>query len=261
MTSRLRSGGLHVLLALGLLGVLLASTGGPAAQAGEQGSAERLGDAVAFAKQKVYPCLVNIGVVAREFTQGRVSHGIGAGSGVLVSPAGHVVTNFHVAGDASRLTCKLPTGEAIDADVICADPLTDLCIIKLRMEQRADASVPIPFAPLGDSDALRVGDHVMAMGNPLSLNSSVTLGIVSNTARVFTNFTGSSIQTFEFGQGQLTGHLQPVDPARRAHPARQQRRTAREHEGRGRRHQHPRRRRRRLRHSRARPSRRSWPRP
>lgn len=190
-------------LAYGLLALALALPATPASARDQGGDALR--DAVAFAKTKVYPCLVNINVVARQFTQGRETRGIGAGSGVIVSPAGHVVTNFHVAGDASRITCKLPTGESIDADVVCKDPLTDLCVIKLRMDQRSDPNKPIPFAPIGDSDAVRVGDHVMAMGNPGGLTSTVTLGIVSNTARVFTNFTGSAIQTFDFGGGQVTG--------------------------------------------------------
>ncbi|MDA1194613.1 MAG: PDZ domain-containing protein [Planctomycetota bacterium] len=188
--------------ALALLGSLLL-VGSVAAE--DSGGSEKLRDAVSYAKTKVYPCLVNIGVVARQFRQGRETRGLGAGSGVIVSPAGHVVTNFHVAGDASRITCKLPTGEAIDADIVCRDPLTDLCILKLRMEQRIDPNEPIPFATVGDSEAVRVGEHVLAMGNPGGLNSTVTLGIVSNTARVFTNFTGSAIQEFDFGDGQLTG--------------------------------------------------------
>jgi serine protease Do len=174
-------------------------------RAREETTGERLAEAVAFAKKKVYPCLVNISVVARRFVQGRESRGLGAGSGVIVSPAGYVVTNFHVAGEASRITCKLPTGENIDADIITPDAMTDLCILKLRIDQREDPTQPIPFATIGDSDALRVGDHVMAMGNPGGLNSTVTLGIVSNTARVFTNFTGSAIRNFEFGDGNLTG--------------------------------------------------------
>ncbi len=191
------------LLLAGLLAAVLALPAAPSF-AGDQ-SSDELRDAVAFAKTKVYPCLVNISVVARQFRQGRETRGLGAGSGVIVSPAGHVVTNFHVAGDASRITCKLPTGESIDADIVCRDPLTDLCVLKLRMDQRSDPNKPIPFAPIGDSDAVQVGDHVMAMGNPGGLTSTVTLGIVSNTARVFTNFTGSAIQTFDFGGGQVTG--------------------------------------------------------
>ena len=187
----------------GLLALVLALPSAPATA--REDSSNSVRDAVEFAKAKVYPCLVNIGVVARQFTQGRETRGLGAGSGVIVSPGGHVVTNYHVAGDASRITCTLPTGEAIDADIVCKDPLTDLCILKLRMEQRANPNEPIPFAPIGDSTAVRVGDQVMAMGNPGGLNSTVTLGIVSNTARVFTNFTGSAIQDFDFGGGQLTG--------------------------------------------------------
>ncbi|MDJ0521026.1 MAG: PDZ domain-containing protein [Planctomycetota bacterium] len=191
------------LAAAGLLALALALPAAPVSAA-DKGSDE-LRDAVAFAKRKVYPCLVNISVVARQFTQGRETRGLGMGSGVIVSPAGHVVTNHHVAGDASRITCKLPSGEAIDADIVCRDPLTDLCVLRLRMDQRADPNKPIPFAPIGDSSAVKVGDHVMAMGNPGGLSSTVTLGIVSNTARVFTNFGGSAIQTFDFGGGQVTG--------------------------------------------------------
>ncbi len=193
---------LRRILVPSLLAALLAFS--PSTASAEK-SSDELRNAVSYAKAKVYPCLVNISVVARQFRQGRETRGLGAGSGVIVSPAGYVVTNFHVAGDASRITCKLPTGESIDADIICADPLTDLCILKLRMDQRSDPTKPIPFATIGDSDAVQVGDHVMAMGNPGGLNSTVTLGIVSNTERVFTNFTGSAIQTFDFGGGQLTG--------------------------------------------------------
>jgi len=188
-----------------VLALTLAFSGLPGASAEEGSQSEQFRSAIAFAKKKVYPCLVNISVIARRFTQGRESRGLGAGSGVIVSPAGYVVTNYHVAGDASRITCRLPSGERIEADIVCKDPLTDLCIIKLRMQQRPDPNVPLPFATIGDSDALRAGDHVMAMGNPMGLDSSVTLGIVSNTSRVFTNFAGSAIQDFDFGGGQMTG--------------------------------------------------------
>jgi serine protease Do len=161
--------------------------------------------AIAIARDQVYPALVNIGVVSRTFQQGRAVRFSAAGSGVIVSPAGHVVTNFHVAEDATRVTCLMPNGERIDADVICLDPPADLAVLKLRLEARSDTTKPIPFASIGDSDVLRVGDYVMAMGNPRTLSSSVTLGIVSNTSRVFTSFTGDSIEQLEIGSGQLTG--------------------------------------------------------
>lgn len=161
-------------------------------------------EAVTRARDKVYPALVNIAVVARQFVGGRERRAPGAGSGVIVSPAGHVVTNFHVAGDATRITCRMPDGEEMDADILCGDPFTDLCILKLRLDQRRHTGRPLPFASIGDSDLLQVGDYVLAMGNPRSLSSSVTLGIVSNTKRVFTSFTGDSIQALDL-DGYQTG--------------------------------------------------------
>jgi serine protease Do len=116
-----------------------------------------------------------------------------------------VVTNFHVIEMASRVTCRMPSGEKIDADIICQDPPADLAVLKLRLNERDDPGQPLPFAAIGDSTRLQVGDHVLAMGNPLGLSSSVTLGIVSNTARVFTNFTGDRIEVLDIGEGNLTG--------------------------------------------------------
>jgi len=174
------------------------------ALAGE-GEQDALHRAIELARDQVYPCLVNIGVVSRSFRQGRAVRFPAAGSGVIVSPAGHVVTNFHVAEETTRITCVMPDGEKIDADVICLDPPADLAILKLRLDTRADTTKPIPFAAIGNSDELQVGDYVLAMGNPLTLSSSVTLGIVSNTSRVFTSFTGTDIENLEIGSGQMTG--------------------------------------------------------
>ncbi|MDJ0975349.1 MAG: PDZ domain-containing protein [Planctomycetota bacterium] len=171
----------------------------------EDGGEDGVRKAVALARNTVYPALVNISVVAKQFTQGRIVRAPAAGSGVIVSPSGLVVTNHHVAGETTRITCKLPSGEAIDADIVCGDPLTDLCILQLRMGERANTQDPLPFATLGNSDALEIGDVVLAMGNPQSLSSSVTKGIVSNTSRVFMSFTGDSIANLELGAGQQTG--------------------------------------------------------
>ncbi|MBI3268924.1 MAG: PDZ domain-containing protein [Planctomycetes bacterium] len=158
-----------------------------------------------FARGKVYPALVNIGVVSRDFSGGRTQRAPAAGSGVIVSPGGHVLTNFHVAGNTTQITCTLPTGEQIDADVVTHDPMTDLSVLKLRLDRRTDTTLPIPFAALGDSAALHVGDYVLAMGNPLALSSSMTLGVVSNTKRVFTDFTGTDVEDMDLGAGERTG--------------------------------------------------------
>ncbi|MBI2899609.1 MAG: PDZ domain-containing protein [Planctomycetes bacterium] len=158
-----------------------------------------------FARSKVYPALVNILVVDRSYSDGRAQRRPGGGSGTIVSPAGHVITNFHVAGHASRIICTLPSGETIEASPVAHDPLTDISVLKLRLDRRDDPGKPIPFATLGDSDRLRVGDYVLAMGNPFLLSSSMTLGIVSNPNRVFTDFTGSSLEDLEFGDMGRTG--------------------------------------------------------
>lgn len=170
-----------------------------------QMGADEFRRSIDFARDKVYPALVNIACVDQDYDDGRARRYPSAGSGVIVSPAGHVVTNFHVAGTAVRIRCTLPTGEVIEATRVAADPLTDLCVLKLSLESRRDASIPIPFATIGDSDSLEVGDHVLAVGNPLTLSSSMTLGIVSNKKRVFTDFTGTEIEEFDFGGGNVTG--------------------------------------------------------
>ena len=160
---------------------------------------------VDFARSKVYPALVNIAVVIQNYSGGRARRFPAAGSGVIISAAGHVLTNFHVAGDATRITCTLPSGERIDADVLAHDPLTDLSILKLRLDQRSNLTEPLPYATLGNSDALQVGDYVLAMGNPLTLSSSLTLGVVSHPKRVFTDFTGTEMYDLDLGEGEKTG--------------------------------------------------------
>jgi len=166
---------------------------------------DELREDLEFAKSKVYPALVNIQVVGQSFSGGRSSKFPAAGSGVIVSPAGHVLTNYHVAGETTRIVCTLPDRETIEARVIAHDPLTDISVLKLNLESREDLNTSLPFATLGDSEALEVGDYVLAMGNPLTLASSMTLGIVSNPRRVFTSFTGSEMDEMDLGEGQVTG--------------------------------------------------------
>jgi serine protease Do len=160
---------------------------------------------VEFARQQVYPALVNISVVVKGFSGGRYERFSAAGSGVIVSPEGHVLTNFHVAGDSARIFCRLPSKEEIEATVVAHDPLTDLSVLKLKLDARRDTNLSIPYAKLGDSSKLDVGQPVLAMGNPLTLSSSMTLGIVGNPSRVFTSFTGSDMDEMDLGEGQVTG--------------------------------------------------------
>jgi putative serine protease PepD len=105
----------------------------------------------------------------------------GQGSGVIIDKAGHVLTNNHVVNGATQLTVTLNDGRTYDATVVGTDPSTDLAVISI-------SKPPSDLAPIafGDSEALNVGDPVMAVGNPLGLAGTVTTGIVSALNRPVT---------------------------------------------------------------------------
>lgn len=101
---------------------------------------------------------------------------MGLGSGVIVSPDGYIITNNHVIDGAERLEITLNDNRQFNATVVGTDPTTDLALIKI------DAS-DLPVIPIGDSDNLKVGEWVLAVGNPFGFTSTVTTGIVSAKAR------------------------------------------------------------------------------
>lgn len=160
---------------------------------------------VAAARDAVYPALVNIEAVIERFAEGRVQRSRSAGSGVIVTPQGHVLTNYHVAGRSIRISCTLPNGEVLPAKVLIHDPLTDLSVLQLDLEQRPAGAAALPFAELAAGDDLEVGDVVLAMGNPLALASSMTLGIVSNPARVFADRGRAEVEAFDLEDGEPSG--------------------------------------------------------
>lgn len=97
----------------------------------------------------------------------------GTGSGVLIDPDGYILTNNHVVQGADQLTVHLSDNKTYKGKVVGTDPRTDLAVIKIK------GSNPFPYAPLGDSSALRVGDWVLALGSPFGLEKTVTSGIIS----------------------------------------------------------------------------------
>lgn len=150
-------------------------------------------DATAFSKafievaEKVTPTIVRISVVSRrtqdphdEFFffpfRDMPREQQGSGSGIIISDDGYIVTNNHVVENATSVEVSLFDKRNFDAKVVGRDPLTDLAVIKINAEN-------LPVAYLGDSDSLKVGQWVMAIGNPLSLTSTVTAGIVSAIGR------------------------------------------------------------------------------
>ena len=102
---------------------------------------------------------------------------VGTGSGVIISPDGYIVTNNHVIAHASQLTVTLNSNKTYEASVVGTDPNTDIALLKIEADR------PLPYLAFGDSDNLRLGEWVLAVGNPFNLTSTVTAGIVSAKAR------------------------------------------------------------------------------
>lgn len=106
-----------------------------------------------------------------------------AGSGVIISPSGYVVTNAHVVARAGDVTVFLPEDKReYRAEVVGRDPTTDIAVLRL-LEVGVGEDAPLPVASLGDSDDLEVGEWVLAVGSPFRLTNTVTLGIVSALGR------------------------------------------------------------------------------
>lgn len=161
----------------------------PVASAPGEGAPERASYAPAV--QRAAPAVVNI-YTARLVTE-RVAPTLGElfgdympryrqrierslGSGVIVDAAGHIVTNHHVIASADSIRVQLADGRVADAHIVGRDPDTDLAVLKIDL-------TPLPVAEFGRSDQLRVGDVVLAIGNPVGLSQTVTHGIVSAVSR------------------------------------------------------------------------------
>lgn len=129
---------------------------------------------------------------------------VGIGSGVIISTDGYIVTNNHVVAGADEISVRLNDNREFQGRVIGTDPSTDLALIKVE-------AVDLPAIVVGDSEALKVGEWVLAVGNPFNLTSTVTAGIVSAKARtlgVYNNGVESFIQTdAAINQGNSGGAL------------------------------------------------------
>lgn len=102
----------------------------------------------------------------------------GQGSGFIIDTNGDILTNAHVVNNADKVTVTLKDGRVYEATVMGVDTVTDLAVVRIDASDR-----DLPIAPLGDSDAVDVGDWAIAVGNPLGLDNTVTLGIVSTLKR------------------------------------------------------------------------------
>jgi len=123
---------------------------------------------------------------------GKPQASIGSGSGVIITEDGYIITNNHVIANASQLEVTLNNNKTYPAELIGTDPKTDIALIKIESDEA------FPYVPFGDSNNLKIGEWVLAVGNPFNLTSTVTAGIVSAKARDLNEFDGkpqSFIQT------------------------------------------------------------------
>ncbi|HCR28776.1 MAG TPA: protease Do [Opitutae bacterium] len=130
----------------------------------------------------------------------------GQGSGVVVSESGYILTNNHVVENASEVSVSFQDGRILDAKVIGADPQTDLAVLKV------DGDEEFPFAVMADSEQIEVGDVVFAIGNPLGVGQTVTMGIVSAKGRNDLNMIRDGFENFiqtdaSINQGNSGGAL------------------------------------------------------
>jgi S1-C subfamily serine protease len=154
----------------------------PAAAADDTAPLDAYSRAVIDVVETVSPAVVRLDVRSAE--RGRQG---GSGSGVIVSPDGLVLTNSHVVGGTSRIRATTADGQSLTAQVVGDDPDTDLALVRIN------ESVTLPFAPLGDSRRLKRGQLVVAIGNPLGFESTVTAGVVSALGRSLRASTGRLI--------------------------------------------------------------------
>ena len=192
-----------------------------------------LEDAFTAVALRVTPAVVNVSTVPkrgapmeeipeqfREFFEDfkrRRPESRSTGSGVIVDPNGYILTNNHVIENAAEITVRLSDARKFTATLVGRDPKTDLAVLKV------EAPAPLPVAELGDSDALRIGQWAIAIGNPFGLDRTVTVGIVSATARnrvgvaTYENFiqTDASINPGNSGGPllNLDGHVIGVNTA------------------------------------------------
>jgi S1-C subfamily serine protease len=155
--------------------------------------------------QRITPAVVSVISGAR--SADRPMEQVGSGSGVLITPDGYLLTNDHVVFSTrrvGRLQVQLTDGDTLAATLVGTDPATDLAVI------RAEGS-DLPYAPLGNSDALEPGQLIVAMGNPLGFQSTVTTGVVSALGRALRSRDGRLIEN-------IIQHTAPLNPGNSGGP-------------------------------------------
>jgi S1-C subfamily serine protease len=151
--------------------------------------------------EEVGPAVVGITIGVQSH---QAAEQAGAGSGVIIAPDGYILTNDHVVANAKRLQATLEDGRSLAAEVVGTDPPTDLAVIRV-------SASGLPFASLGDSATLRVGQLVIAIGNPFGFQSTVSTGVVSALGRALRSRSGRLIEN-------IIQHSAPLNPGNSGGP-------------------------------------------
>ena len=160
--------------------------------------------AVTSVVDAVAPAVVSIGVRARTQHRGREAEAEGAGSGVVIAPDGYILTNSHVVQHATDLRVDFTDGAVQKATLVGDDPATDLAVIRVQ-------GSGLPYAAIGNSDELRPGQVVIAIGNPLGFDSTVSAGVVSSLGRTLRSQEGRLIEN-------IIQHTAPLNPGNSGGP-------------------------------------------
>lgn len=166
------------------------ATNTPASSSSSNGNASLVsGDCMTAADiyDQVRPSVVEIDVTGTQSGPFGSQQFSGTGTGIVLDEEGHILTNNHVAGDANEITVKFDDGATVTATLSGADAANDLAVIKID-----PAAHDLTPAKLGDSSAMRIGDPVLALGNPFNLEGTLTAGIVSGLDRAYSEGNGTT---------------------------------------------------------------------
>jgi len=162
--------------------------------------------------QRVSPAVVNI-EISIDHGEGLGLVDVASGSGFIIDPSGYIVTNSHVIQDASEVRVNLADGTVLLADVVGADPYSDIAVIHVT----PPAGYELVAVELGDSDQLLVGQRVIAIGNPFGLSGTMTVGIVSAVGRTLPS-TASTVEGRSFSNPLIIQTDAAINPGNSGGP-------------------------------------------
>lgn len=174
--------------------------------------------AVVRVSERIFPAVVRLDVAQVIYADGKRTLRRGIGSGVIIDPQGHILTNYHVAGRAAEIYVTLSNKERIPAKLIGDDHWTDLAVVQMDMEAIRQRHISFNYAEMGESNTLVTGQDVMAIGTPFGLARTMTLGIVSNTERTFYP---DKMSIDEYETGEFANWIQmdtPINPGNSGGP-------------------------------------------